>query len=61
MSKCFVYRFKNKDNDIIYVGGTISLERRLKEHFCVTGHLPQECYQETTGVGFLAFENLFYN
>ena len=39
----YVYRFLDKDNEIIYVGKTYNLETRLKTHFGKKGHLPEEC------------------
>ena len=41
MKNC-VYRFLNKDNEIIYIGKTKDLDNRIKTH----EHLPKECYLE---------------
>lgn len=38
-----VYRFLNINNEIIYVGKSIGIRQRLKNH----KHLPKECYEET--------------
>ena len=41
MKNC-VYRFINKENEIIYIGKSKNLEKRLKGH----DHLPNKCYEE---------------
>lgn len=40
----FVYYFKNYYNEIIYVGKTKDIKKRMRQHF-TDGHLPIECYQ----------------
>lgn len=40
----YLYYFLNKDDEIIYIGKTKDLKRRMKEHF-LKGHLDQECYR----------------
>lgn len=42
----YIYFFKNYNNEIIYVGRTKDIKRRMKEHF-VKGHLNKDCYNET--------------
>ena len=49
----YVYRFLNKYDEIIYIGKTENLVIRLNNHFS-NGHLPQECYDETVKIEFLA-------
>lgn len=41
----YVYRFINKDEQIIYVGSTEDLHKRLKQHF-EHGHLGDYCYNQ---------------
>lgn len=51
----YVYRFINIHNQIIYVGRTNNIVRRIRnEHFSKSGrgHLPQECYNETARVEY---------
>ncbi|HAK41562.1 MAG TPA: hypothetical protein DCM59_00995, partial [Clostridium sp.] len=49
----YVYKFLNKNKDIIYIGQTNDIMRRIgKQHFTSHGHLSQECYKETTQVFF---------
>jgi hypothetical protein len=52
--KYFIYRFKDKNENIIYIGKTkLSLERRFNSH----KHLPDECYKEIEKIEYLAFNN----
>ena len=41
----YVYYFKNFNDEIIYVGKTGHLKRRMKDHF-TKGHLPVDCYAQ---------------
>lgn len=45
----YIYYFKNFQDEIIYVGRTNNIKRRMKEHF-VNGHLLKECYNEVCTV-----------
>ena len=56
MKEFYVYRFKNEENEIIYVGKTKNLKQRLSGHFGKQGHLPEKCYKEVRKVEFLTFE-----
>lgn len=51
MKNC-VYRFLNKDNEIIYIGKTKDLDNRIKTH----EHLPKECYLERYKIEYCTFE-----
>ena len=51
MKNC-VYRFLNKDNEIIYIGKAKDLDNRIKTH----EHLPKECYLERYKIEFCEFE-----
>lgn len=54
----YLYRFVGKNDEIIYIGRTNNLFRRiLKEHFTVNTHLPPECYLEVEKVEFAEFAN----
>lgn len=57
MQRFYVYRFKNEENEIIYVGKTKDLKQRIRTHFGKQGHLPKECYEEVRKIEFLTFEN----
>ena len=45
----YVYKFLDQDNNIIYIGRTTGLERRMKEHK-LNGHLSQECYDKVNKI-----------
>ncbi len=50
-----VYRFINKDDEIIYVGSAEDLYKRLRQHF-EHGHLPEECYNNVLYVEYAEFK-----
>ena len=50
----YVYRFINKDEQIIYVGSTEDLHKRLKQHF-EHGHLCDYCYNQVLYVDYAEF------
>lgn len=53
----YLYRFLNVNNDILYIGRTNDIKRRiLKEHFTDNTHLPKECYLETEKVEYTEIE-----
>jgi excinuclease UvrABC nuclease subunit len=42
---CYVYRFFDEEDKVIYVGLTENIVNRLtKQHFTSNGHLPKSCY-----------------
>lgn len=49
----YLYRFLNTDNEVIYVGKTNNIQKRLAFHFGTRGHLPIECYKETKKIEIL--------
>lgn len=48
----YVYRFLDKDNDVIYVGKTTNMKQRLSVHFGTKGHLDDKCYDETNKIDY---------
>ena len=52
MKNC-VYRFLDKDNNIIYIGKAKNLKNRLNGH----NHLPKECYEERKKTEYVSFKN----
>ena len=44
--KSFIYKFINYDGDIIYIGKTNDIKKRMKQHFSSQAHLPKECYEQ---------------
>ena len=47
-----IYRFLNKDNEVIYIGKAKNLKNRLNTH----SHLPEMCYNERVKVEFCMFD-----
>ena len=42
----YVYRFIDTTGKVIYIGKTINIHNRIKQHFRA-GHLPIECYNKS--------------
>lgn len=58
MDRYYLYRFLDKRNNVLYIGRTNDITRRiLKEHFTPNTHLPPECYLETERVEYAEFPN----
>lgn len=58
MSGYYVYRFINDVGDIIYIGKTNNIAKRIEtQHFSQQGHLPRECYMETSKVEYSQFKS----
>lgn len=49
----YVYRFLNKNNEIIYIGKAKNLNFRIKNH----KHLPKECYNEINKIEYIKLNN----
>lgn len=52
MKNC-VYRFLNKDNEIIYIGKAADLKFRIACHI----HLSKKCYEEISRIEYTSFDN----
>ncbi len=53
-----VYRFLDKDKNVIYIGMTNNIWRRImNQHFKNSGHLSQECYSQTARVDIIKLKN----
>lgn len=58
MNRYYLYRFLDKEKNILYIGRTNDIARRiLKEHFTPNTHLPSKCYLETECVEYAEFQN----
>ena len=51
----FLYRFLSSD-EVIYIGKTKNLERRISKHFSGNGHLEHDCIYETDKVEYAKVE-----
>ena len=48
----YIYRFKDINNNVIYVGYTgQTLSQRMQQHF-TKGHLPKECYKSIASIEY---------
>lgn len=52
----YVYRFIDTNNEIIYVGKTVNIDRRMSEHFGGKGHLDVTCYKSTARIEYMKFD-----
>lgn len=52
MRKGYIYRFIDKNNNVIYVGKTVSMKSRMAQHF-TKGHLSKECYDNVCKIEFI--------
>lgn len=48
----YVYRFLDKANQIVYIGKTGHLEKRITEHFSKQGHLTEEQYKQVEKIEY---------
>mgnify|MGYP006291302031 CR=1 FL=1 len=56
--KYYIYRFMDNKGNILYIGRTNNIERRiLKEHFTDLGHLPEECYKSISKIEYTEIYN----
>ena len=49
----YVYKFLNKENEIIYIGKAKSIKSRLSGH----SHLEEECYKEISYIEYCKLNN----
>ena len=47
----YVYRFIDTTGKVIYIGKTINIHNRMKQHF-KNGHLPLECYKSVSRIEY---------
>ena len=47
----YVYRFLDTTGRVIYIGKTINIHNRMKQHFRA-GHLPKECYRSVSRIEY---------
>ena len=47
----YVYRFIDTTGKVIYIGKTINIHNRMKQHFR-GGHLPLECYKSVSRIEY---------
>lgn len=52
MCKYYIYRFKNQDGEIIYIGKTNNINSRMNIHFSKNGHLKLEQYKQVEKIEY---------
>ena len=52
----YVYKFVDYKENIIYIGKTSDIFRRMKQHFNGKGHLPKECYKDTFEIYYIELD-----
>lgn len=59
--KGYVYRFLDEKNNVLYVGKTVDMDRRMKQHFSEESHLYQngkgEIYNITYRIEYIECED----
>lgn len=53
----YVYKFIDKENNVLYIGKTNNLKNRMEEHFGSTGHLDNQCYNSTDKILYIELNN----
>ena len=48
----YCYRFKDINNNIIYVGKTVDMNKRMEQHFGGRGHLDKDCYKSVARIEY---------
>jgi predicted GIY-YIG superfamily endonuclease len=51
-----VYKFLDKEGNVLYVGKTTNIKRRMENHF-TKGHLPAECYKQVCTIKCIKCES----
>ena len=57
MKKYYVYMFKNNLGEIIYIGQTKDLDRRMKEHFIGDGYLKDDIYTDVCCIEYIILDS----
>lgn len=53
MNGGFLYRFLDKDENVLYIGQTKDINRRITDEHFVEGHLPALCYESVEKIEFV--------
>ena len=52
----YVYRFKDVSDNIIYVGKTVDMQKRMNQHFGGKGHLDTKCYKSVAVIEYQKYK-----
>lgn len=53
----YVYKFEDIYGNILYIGKTNNMERRMAQHFGGNGHVDSKCYRDTARVYYMQFHS----
>ena len=52
----YCYRFKDINGNVIYVGKTVDINKRMAQHFRGKGHLDKECYKSVARIEYQKYK-----
>lgn len=52
----YCYRFKDINGNIIYVGKTVDMSKRMEQHFGGRGHLDKSCYKSVAVIEYQKYK-----
>lgn len=52
-----IYRFLNKQGEVLYIGSTKRLKFRMKSHFSKVSHLPKDLYSNIHKIEYYSFKD----
>ena len=52
----YCYRFKDINNNVIYVGKTVDINKRMAQHFGGKGHLDKMCYKSVARIEYQKYK-----
>ena len=52
----YCYRFKDINGNVIYVGKTVDINKRMAQHFGGKGHLDKECYKSVARIEYQKYK-----
>lgn len=52
----YCYRFKDINNNVIYVGKTVDINKRMAQHFGGKGHLGKDCYKSVAVIEYQKYK-----
>ena len=52
----YCYRFKDINNNVIYVGKTVDINKRMTQHFGGKGHLDKDCYKSVAVIEYQKYK-----
>ena len=55
--KYYVYKFLNKEGNVIYIGRTTNIHNRMRQHFGDNGHLSKQCYSEVSKIEYTTLDS----